>query len=418
MADRRAPSPTDAERRAGWLRTAVLVLVAAVGLWFCVRATILRLWEREYPLIGQGFSPPSPVSLALISLNRASVNDGRADPLARQLLEQALRRAPLLSDPFIVAGLDASARDDLVRAQRLMEEARRRDPRAIIPRYWLFDTYLRNGDYRRGVAEAGPLIRVQPAAEPAAVAVLTALLQMPEARPSLRAALAGRPVWRRTFFAQAAASPRLRDQAVAMLAETGLAETGGGGSGRDQQAVVGGLVRAGRYADAYALWLRTLPPGDRPAAPRLFNGGFAGPAGTPPFGWRLRRTARAVPAGDARSGAGLAIQAGDERAVVADQLVLATPGPVRLAFATRALEGDETNAAGMRVELRCHATGRVLAGVTVDAFGPSLRTQSLDATMPADCLALLVRVSVVPGTDPGPLHALLTDLSLSGSRNR
>lgn len=400
-----------------WTRTAALVLAAVVALWFCTRATLLSLLERDYPLIGQSIAPPSPVSQALISLNRASARNGIADPLARALLENALRRAPLLADPFIVAGLDASARNDFVRAQRLMEEARRRDPRSIIPRYWLFDNYLRNGDYSRGIAEAGALIRIQPAARPAAVAVLTALLQVPRARPALAAALRRRPAWRGTFFEQAAASPRLRDPAAALL--RAITPGGAAYTGQDQLAIIRGTVRAGNHARAYALWLRTLPADQRPGTPGLFDGGFRRGSEAPPFGWRLPKASsgatRIVAAPDARSGSGLAVRTEGERAtLLAEQLVLSSPGPLRLTYATRAL-GEETgpDGAGLRVELRCDATGKILASQVVESFTPRLEAHSLPVTMRPGCGAILVRVAVAPGVEPGPLRALLTDMALS-----
>jgi len=399
----------------GWVRVAILGVIGLVALWFCIRSIVLGLEEREYPLIGQSMSPPSAVSQATIALNRASAQNGIADPLARDLLQRALRRGPMLADPIIVAGLDASARNDLGRATRLMEEARRRDPRAIIPRYWLFDNYLRGGDYAKGIAEAGPLLRIQPAAEPAAVAVLTALLKVPAAHAPLVSALRARAPWRRAFFQQAAASPSLHDDAAALLRDAGSGDTVQ--SGREQGSVVAGMIAAGRYADAYALWLRTLPVNKRPAAPGLFDGGFDRDPGTPPFGWRLSSAGGMVgpvDAPDAPSGAGLAIRVGgDNSATLAEQLVLARPGPLRLTLATRALDQDP-GSAGLKVQLRCGIKGKVLASQTIEAFSSRLETHTLSATLRPDCGAVLIRVSVAPGIEAGPLNVLLTSMALSG----
>lgn len=400
---------------APWIRIAVLIVLALAVLWFAIRAMLLGALEREYPALGAAMQPPSAISQAIIALNRAAARDGVADPLARTFMKNALRRAPLLADPFIVAGLDASARDDLDRAERLMEEARRRDPRSVIPRYWLFDNYLREGNYAQGIAEAQPLIRLQPAAAPATVAVLTALVDVPAARPALLAALRNRPSWRRSFFAQAAAAPRLRRQAVALL----LAATpeGAAWAGREHSALMRELVRGGEFGEAYSLWLRTLPPHQRPAAPGLHDGNFKGRPGGPPFGWRLpeanRGAVQIVEAGDAPSGSGLAIRAeGDRDIVLAEQLVLAKPGPLRLSFAARALEDAPVSEAGLRSELHCAATGRPIAGAAIAQFGPRLEKHSLQAVLPPGCGAVLVRFSSVPGMEPGPLSVLLTSIAL------
>ena len=397
-----------------WLQVLVLGLIGLVALWFCIRSIVLGSSEREFPLIGQAMTPPSAVSEALISLNRASAQNGVADPLARALLEDAVRRAPLLADPFIVAGLDASAHNDLGRAQRLMEEAQRRDPRAIIPRYWLFDNYLRNGDYAQGIAEAQPLMRLQPAAGPAAVTVLTALLKVPAARAPLMAAVRNGAPWRRAFFEQAAASPSLRDDAAAFLREAGTGATLG--AGREQQSIVSGLIAANRYVDAYQAWLLSIPADQRPAAPGLTDGNFSRGAGNPPFGWRVSSAGGMVGGTrvpDAPSGSGLAIRVGGDRAAtVAEQLVLARPGPLRLDWATRALD-QNAGSAGLKAQLRCGLGGRKLADQTVETFTSQLQKHSFSTTLPSDCGAVLVRVSVVPGVEAGALNVLLTGMSLS-----
>lgn len=416
MTGSRSGSPVRASgARSPWVRLLALTIIGLAILWFAIRAMVLGLLEREYPALGAGMQPASPVSQAIIALNRAAARDGIADPLARTFMESALRRAPLLADPFIVAGLDASAHDDLVRAERLMEEARRRDPRSVIPRYWLFDNYLREGKYAQGIAEAQPLIRLQPAAAPATVAILTALLDVPAARPALRSALRARPSWRRNFFEQAAASPRLRRQAASLLLATTPA--GATWAGREQLAVMRELVRAGELDDAYALWLRTLPLSQRPSAPGLYDGGFNGRPGGPPFGWRLPEAKRGVvqitEAGDAPSGSGLAIRAdGDRNVVLAEQLVLLPPGALRLGFATRTIEDAPPSDAGLQVELRCSATGRPLARDVVSRSLPRLQTHSLSAVLPAGCGGALVRFSVAPGMEPGPLNLLLTNIEL------
>lgn len=398
-----------------WVGTAALALVALVALWFCVRATLFRSLEQEYPLFGQAISPPSPVSQALIALNRASARDGTADPLARDLLQSALRRAPLLADPFTVAGLDASAHDDFAQAARLIEESKRRDPRAVIPRYWLFDNYLRSGNYARGIAEAGPLIRIQPAAEPAAVAVLTALLQVPAARPALASALRARPVWSRAFFSQATASPSLRDPAAALLRS--ITPDDRASTGREQITVMRAMIGAGRYSHAYTLWLRTLTPDKRPQTPGLFDGGFTGHTEAPPFGWRFPGAndggMQVIAASDSPSGSGLAIRSTGERArVLAEQLVLATPGPLHLRFATRALDEGVESSAGLKVELRCGPKGKALASQVVETFTSRLEAHNLATTMQEGCGAVLVRISVAPSSEPGPVYALLTDMAL------
>lgn len=398
----------------GWAAWTILLVAAAAAAWFSLRNALHTLIEREYPMIGVAIRPASPVSEAIIALNRVTNHGGTVDGLTHTLALNALRRAPLMADPLIVAGMEESARDDTGRARAAFEEVRRRDPRSVIARYWLFDYYLRSGLYAEGIAEAEPLVRLQPASAGAVTAVLTALLDVPEARPSLIAALRNAPVWRRNFFRQIAASPRLNAIGAELLAlSTSGAETGGAG---DHQAMIGAFVREGDYARARSLWLQSLPIGSSTRVAGVYDGDFQGLPGAAPFNWRLSGERSGMVRRldtEGGEGKGLGIRHDASRATVfAEQLIMPKPGAHVLRFTVRAREAQSQGDGGLAALVRC-AIGKASLGKAV-AMHPTATpvTHAVSFIVPASCPAALVRFGVKPGLIPGPVDLVLSGVAV------
>lgn len=401
----------------GWAVRILCIVVALTAIWLSARNALHGLMENDYPELAMAITPPSAPAELTIALNRVARDEGVVDEVSRALSRDALRRAPLSAEPLVVAALDASARDQPARARQLFEEARRRDPRSIVSRYWLFDYDLRNGDYALGMAEAAPLMRLQSRAASAITTVLTALIDLPAARPALVTALRGDPIWREGFFQQVSAIPRLRGEAAALLQQIGGA--GSGGDAQDEQrAVIQSLVRDGEIDRARALWLQLLPAADRAGATGIYDGDFAGKPGTLPFNWRIAGSrdgiAQRAAAPETAQRTGLAIRfSGDRAALLAEQMVVARPGAYRLSFAAKALDGEPSTETALRATVQCAGHGKPLARSDVQRFANDLAAHDLDFTMPATCKAALVQFSVVPGIMPGPLDVLLTDVRLA-----
>lgn len=397
-----------------WVTRALVLIVALLAVWLSLRNMLHELLEREYPALAVAIRPSSPVAESGIALNRVVADGGVVDDQSRAYLRSALRHAPLLAEPFIVAGLDASAAGRPERARTLFEEARHRDPRLVIGRYWLFDYYLRAGDYAQGIAEAAPIVRLQPAAASPVATILTALLDVPRARPALVAALERNPPWRDDFFRQVAATPRLRNEAAALLRQRGGSSAGAD----DQQAVIRSLVGEHAYGRARDLWIALLPGQYRSRASGVYDGDFAGWPGSAPFNWRLFGERKglveriAVPTLPQRTG--LAIHAqGDAAEPLAEQLVIPAPGNYRLSAVARTLEDESSTETGLQAMVRCAATAKPLAQTVLDRVSDAATPLTLDFTLPASCGAAMIQFGVKPGITPGPLGAVLTGVRLS-----
>ncbi len=399
-------------------RAIVVFLLAAAGAlliaWLIARNAALQLLDEDEPVTALRFSPPGGRALAEVALDQVVAADGVVGPQSHALFEEALRRAPLLADPLILAGLEASAANDTDRARRLMEEARRRDPRSVIARSWLIDYYLGQGRYAAGLGEVGPLMVLEGDAQPAILAMVTALIRIPRARPALVAVLRTDPWWRVGFFQQASTSPSLVP-AMASLLLAAPNRANPLGAAREQQALLQGVASQGRYALAREMWLAQLPPAARGGLPAIYDGNFRGLPGVPPFNWRLHdapgNVVGRVDVADLPERSALQISAdGDESAPVAEQLVLLPRGGYSLSFKVRRLPEADPGAAGLGVVVRC-MPGTMLASLSFDPPAAAA-TRTLDFDVPAGCPAIAVRFLVRPGESPGPVDAQLTAVAI------
>jgi tetratricopeptide (TPR) repeat protein len=392
-----------------------MIIVAVVVGWFSIHHALLGLLEREYPLIGLSLAPSSPVSAGVVALNRVG-RDGDADATTRRFIEQAARGSPLLAEPFITAGIDASARGDTEKALQLFEQARMRDPRSILVRYWLFDYYLRTGKYAEGIDEAQPLVRLQPAVMPGVTSLLTALLDVPGAREILIRRLQANPPWRSEFLRQVAASPRLRAEAGALLSGNGNQAIG---SLQDNERIIGGLLRDGNVEEAWQRWRTALPSEARQQANRgaIYDGSFAGWPGAAPFNWSLAKQgvthqARSAP----QQGTGLRLEIIPGRGVtLAQQTVPVSSGSYRLSYTLKALD-EQPSVAIVEAQIRCIQQSKPIATRQVHELDAKPTVYAVDADLPDGCVAVQVRFVALPGETAGGLFGVLSGVRLSPRR--
>src|SRR5439155_24346006 len=96
-------------------------------------------------------------------------------------------------EPFLVAGIAADAAHEEGRAEALLAEARRRNPRGRFTRLLLLDLYLRHGRSEAAGAELAALSRPIPEAGGALVPELSRLPPDPKTRPGLAKMLRQNP---------------------------------------------------------------------------------------------------------------------------------------------------------------------------------------------------------------------------------
>ena len=412
MRTRARALPTSSRR---WVALTAFVLVTFIVVWASVRNAAIRIWAEARPGVAAKFLPASGHAEASEALNRVVEANGSVDAVALTMARDALRREPLDATPVIIAALGASSQGDDANARRLFLEAEIRDPRAIIARYWLFDDGIRNGNYAKALAEGGPLMQLQPEAQSGVLTLFTALADVPAAQSALIAAMRAQPVWRTNFIRTLAASgnPLTLAHAQALLRTAPAPDAG---SARiEQAAIVGGLARAGQYAQARALWQTLLPSETAAPMEQVFDQDFEDAQSPPPFAWSIP----AIDQGEAQRVA-LAPNrhvlevdfTGDRTLLVARQTVMPPSGGYRLSFFARKLAAGSSSDAAPNAGIRCLPAGTNLAQAMFDAVGETMSPQSLNVDIPATCAAVEVRLWVTPGISPGQMQVQISNVRL------
>ncbi|SFR98889.1 tetratricopeptide repeat protein [Sphingomonas jatrophae] len=392
------------------VRIALLAGAAILG-WISIRSAAQNGIGGAAPQLAAQFWPADGPSLAAQARQRVALASGEVDEPSRALFRAALAREPLLSDPLALAALDA-AKGDPARAERLMVAARNRDPRAPLPRFFLFDHYVRRSDYARALAEVGPAIRLQPDASTALLTVLSLIANTPEGRTALARKLATHPFWRAGFFKTASTNTQ-PETMLALL--SALPTDASRDAGEEQRAVYFALINSGAGARAYATWRGLLPAAYRDRIDGVYDGSFGGWPGAQPFNWTLGDgsigTARMVRAADLPQSTALDVRYfGSTGGTLAEQYVSVRPGAYQLQLSARR---RTTGATGGRLsmELRC-VNGDVIATLPIEPLDPQLRTLTLPVTVPAGCDMARLRLIGTPGDLFSEVEAQVTGVAL------
>jgi hypothetical protein len=242
----------------------------------------------------------------------------------RRAALDAQNQEPLADEPYLLAAVDALARGDNARGERLLEEARRRNPRLRLARLLLLDRYLRDGRIAQAVVEMKALDNLVEGASTALTAALAQMTQDPKTAPQML------PLLRKL--------PMLRDAVLESLVESGastatvLDVAGPAAQSRGAEpwkaALLNRLVTNNAFAEAWTLWQRfTGVQGGEGKA--IYDPAFAGLPGPPPFNWKLSSGGAGV-AERGRNHGLLVDYYGRDNGDLASQLLLLKPGRYRL----------------------------------------------------------------------------------------
>ena len=327
---------------------------------------------------------------AAIALGMASIGDaarhGRQvnENLTRPVIE-AVRVAPLATEPFLVRGVELQNARNYDAAERLFRAAADRDPRDPAPHLLLSAQYGKIGKIGLSLTEMGKAIRLVPGSAG-------------QIAPQVAAAVtkAGGEAMIRSLVVE---SPGLRDDITLALAANPanlnfiLSLVGPNASTEWKPVMMQSLMAAGLYARAYALWaqLNHLPLYPRPL---LIDPNVKGTL-PPPFGWTLLAGSDGL--AESTNGGGVHLVSFGRRAVaLASEILLLPPGQFSLSFHWHATEGT---ASGFSWQVSCLPSGRNIAMLS---FGSPNSSLPSNFSIPADCtaqrLSLVSAVADVPET--------------------
>lgn len=370
--------------------TAVTVAVAALLAVQVARLTAAEGWSESRPALADRLAPKSPdvlVALAMTGVGTAAAQGQLPDDQTMRRLAELKRVAPLDPRPLLVEAAMAQKEGNLRRAEQLLVEARRLDPRSTAARYLLADVWLREGRIADGLNELAILSRLFRGSTVQLVPALAAYARTPGAAEELGQVLKTHPQLRLPLLGALAADP---DNANLILQlDEGSVRKPGEPPPAWQATLFEGMIGKGSFDQAYGLWRRVsgIPEGVRPL---LFNGEFRDLPAPAPFNWRFASGS----AGFAEPGNGSmrVLHYGREAITLASQLLLLPPGSYRFTIAVAG-----TAAPGALVWTASCVPGRqVLMEMAVGQSGGQTARLDVPANCPAQRLELLGREQDMP----------------------
>ncbi len=387
-----------------WAKLLVLILAALAIGWVAVKVAAVR----AFPLrsgIPQRFDPNHPDAVFREAAEALLGNRGRLPAEYYPRIAEAAKREPLSAEPYMFFAMQALEQQDLARAERLLVEARRRDPRLRLARLALLGVYLQTNRVAEASEEIAVIVRLVPRAEQLLVPELARLAASPATADAVVAAVGDDPL-------MAAVIVRLAQQNVDpehLLRLAARQPSAAGSSPTSWQAtLLDTMVRRGEVRRAHGIWRRLV--GISGTAPLLYDPRFERRPGPPPFNWALSGSG----AGVAEPAAGGALDVeyyGRASAPLASQLLALQPGRYRLAMRA---EGS-ANGEGSRIEwnVACAGSGAVLAASPLREISYNPRDVAVEFTVPASgCEGQWLRLQGVAAEFPTTQAVKISELSL------
>lgn len=332
----------------------------------------------------------------------AAQPSGQSDE-AVAMAREALAVSPLNLRALKVLGMSAASTGQDAQAEALISLAAQRSLRDPSAHLWLFQRRVNQRDWPRAFFHADVLLAKPPRGYQIAT-IVVALAAQPGAEEALSQRMIRRPRWRGGVIAGLArSSPSLTFDMLMRLAAAGSPPT---------DAETGWLMRAmlsrGALPEAYLAWAQLLPPSAVHDMADVYDSGFDGLRGGPPFNWRLAsQDAAGATLGPGPGGEGKALYArfhGKKPAVLAYQLLLLPPGRYRLV--TRAYTEESGRGSQLRWTLACaqrRSASMAQAAAPDEAF--VWRQASVPFEVPEGCPGQRLELTGHPGDNPGAARA-------------
>lgn len=342
------------------------------------------------------------------------LKNGAVDPSVSKRAIEALQKAPLIEEPFLLAALDSLIKGDEPKADALLIEARRRQPRAEVPRILLLDRYLRTGRVREAAAEITAIGRLVPGTGQVLVPQLAKFAADPKTRSDLAEVLKSDPNTRAGLLdhlATAGADPEVILALAGPVVPTGASAE----PPRWQRLLLDSLVSKGDISRARVLWGRFAGVNPHQVASNIYDGNFQRLAGPPPFNWQFSSS----PAGIAEPTKSSALQVeyyGRADAELASQLLALRPGRYRLTF--RALGDTPERGSSVSWRVVCQPSKVELAAVPISKLSYAAKQIGSDFIVPVNCPTQWLRLIGTPAEFPSAHTVTISHLKIEGIRAR
>jgi hypothetical protein len=369
-----------------------------------VRTSVSYALVDANPYAVSKIAPDDPRVALNIALFEFVLKNGAISERSRNRAYEALARAPLAETPMLIAAVDALAAGDTKKGDALLAEARRRDPRFLLARLLLLDRELRENKLAGATQEIAVLARLAPETSSLLVPQLATMAANPRTGATLMRVLRSDPKLQQEVLAKLAATAQ--PDLVQRLAKE--APPAPGASADWQGVLLGRLVGAGDFGQAYARWrdFARLPPDN--GAKSVYDGRFQNLAGAAPFNWQLTGSAAGV--AERNADGGLQVQYfGRVGTELAAQLLLLRPGNYRLLVQA---DGDASGeGARLAWTVECAQSKARLGELGLVKISSSPKTLAAPFTVPAaGCAAQWLRLSGSPAEFPTEQDATIREI--------
>lgn len=368
-----------------------IVVIAIVLAWRVIQVNAVMYEDTGRPRLAGGALAASP--------------EGR--PSDKAALQQVLARNPGEVAALLMLARGLEAESDQANASRAYRVALGLAPLEIGTLSLAADHFLRRGD-PAGIELLGRLAAHYPESREAVFAVLVQAMASGRYRDALDALFRDNPPWVGVFVADSCA----RGVDLAVLMPALLRRSAGQGAGAETACAIDRLKAAGRWREAYQLWLNTLPRERLRDVGFVFNGSFEFAATDHGFDWILQarpereagHAAQAfqVPGASGKRALRIAYNGRRQSGVPVRQFLALAPGRYELTGMGRP-EGIKA-ARGIHWTLRCVDSGKPQAVVASSErfIGSSeWRRFAMELLIADDCLGQVLQLE--PVGDDGAL---------------
>jgi hypothetical protein len=388
------------------LITAIALLIGGLLVaWACVRATIVRMVPSDLPELVQ-LVPHHP-EVVLANATAALVKQrGILAPETLAAVKRAAQDVPLDVRPFLILGHQQLLDDQPQRAVLTLQAGQRLEPRDRLIHVLLLDRYLRTNRYEEAAVQFSVASRLVGEAQGPIAAAMAQFSLEPATREAVRRTLATDAALERSVLSTLAKSNTPAATIFALASPGAMRDAANAGSWGP--ILISRLVDKENYSAARTAWQRIYHLDAVRSRGPVYDAGFAGLPGSPPFNWTL--TGNSLGAADFLGGTLSVDYYGRDTGELASQLLLLTPGSYRFAVT---VEGAKTGAGPwLSWSLRCVSGSKAeLMSLAVISNGTRHRVGA-GIVVPSGCPAQQLALIGNAGDFPTPIDASFRDLDL------
>ncbi len=375
--------------------------------WSVVETSAVSALVSKTPGIAATVAPDNPQVATRLAMLEMGQNGGAVASATEAAVYKAFARAPLGEEAFVLAGLRALVESDQDKAERLLEEARRRNPRSRLAHLLLLDRYLRSGNVDEAASSMLVLGTLIPDANRVLVGEMVRFAENPRTSAALQQTLRSNPEAQGALLQHLAAKGSDLNLIMRIAGDT--KRPPGTPAPAWQETLVRSLVDRGDVQRAYGLWANFsgIDASSRKAG--LYDGRFEKMPGLAPFNWELPGTN--IGAAEMTGAPALDVEYyGRGEGELARQLLILAPGSYRLSFRA---EGDARGEQStLRWRVACYKSNTRLLDLPLKDVSLPPREISANFTVPSGCSSQWLRLEGVTSEFAKQQNATIRDLKI------